>query len=144
MGTRFQVSSGTLWNAFWNAFGTRSERVRNANGTQMERVPDAFRTQMERERSVRLFLSSTVVRILSYSAPGHHCLPFSPLKRSSYVHLVLSQQLPQQRMPTIVSLYDLSQTVNFPCMRTRGKPTSEYHFSQAICSFSKSVPKTKL
>ena len=36
------------------------ERVRNANGTRSERVPDAFRTQMERERSVRLFLSSTV------------------------------------------------------------------------------------
>ena len=49
MRTRFQVSSGTLWNAFWNAFGTRLERVRHANGTQMER-----------ERSVRLFLSSTV------------------------------------------------------------------------------------
>ena len=63
MGTRFQVSSGTLWNAFWNAFGTRSERKWNANGTRSERVPDAFRTQMERERSVRLFLSSTVNEI---------------------------------------------------------------------------------
>ena len=43
-----------------NAFGTQMERVRNANGTRSERVPDALRTQMERERSVRLFLSSTV------------------------------------------------------------------------------------
>ena len=41
-----------VWNAKerkWNAFGTRSERVL-----------DVFGTQMERERSVRLFLSSTV------------------------------------------------------------------------------------
>ena len=36
------------------------ERVRNANGTRSERVTDAFGMQMERERSVRLFLSSTV------------------------------------------------------------------------------------
>ena len=55
------------WNAFGtqmervrNAFGTRSERVRNAFGTRSGRVLDAFGTQMERERSVRLFLSSTV------------------------------------------------------------------------------------
>ena len=48
-GTRFQVFSGTRSERIWNAFGTRSERV-----------PDAFRTQMERERTVRLFLSSTV------------------------------------------------------------------------------------
>ena len=59
-GTRLQVLSGTLWNAYWNAFGTRSERVWNAFGTRSERVRDAFGTQMERERSVRLFLSSTV------------------------------------------------------------------------------------
>ena len=31
-GTRFQVSSGTLGNAFWNKNGTRSRRVQNANG----------------------------------------------------------------------------------------------------------------
>ena len=31
-----------------------------ANGTRSERVMDAFGTQMERERSVTLFLSSTV------------------------------------------------------------------------------------
>ena len=46
-----------------NAFGTRLERVRNAFGTRLERVPDAFRTQMERERTVRLFLSSTVLAL---------------------------------------------------------------------------------
>ena len=43
-----------------NANGTRSERVWNAFGTRSERVRNAFGTQMERERSVRLFLSSTV------------------------------------------------------------------------------------
>ena len=36
------------------------ERVWNAFGTRSERVLDAFGTQMDRERSVRLFLSSTV------------------------------------------------------------------------------------
>ena len=46
-----------------NAFGTgtRSERIWNAFGTRSERVRNAFRTQMERERTVRLFLSSTVL-----------------------------------------------------------------------------------
>ena len=85
--TRYFTKEGNafpsfVWNAFWNAFGTRLkrvrnafkarsernwnafgtqlERVRNAIGTRSERVMDAFRTQMERERSVRLFLSSTV------------------------------------------------------------------------------------
>ena len=41
-------------------FKFSQERVRNALGTRLERVPDAFRAQMERERTVRLFLSSTV------------------------------------------------------------------------------------
>ena len=70
--TRYFTKDGNafpsfVWNALErilervrNAFGTRSERKWNANGTRSERVPDAFRTQMERERSVRLFLSSTV------------------------------------------------------------------------------------
>ena len=72
MRTRYFTKDGNafpsfVWNALErilervrNAFGTQMERVRNANGTRSERVPDAFRTQMERERSVRLFLSSTV------------------------------------------------------------------------------------
>ena len=64
---RVRNANGTLRNANgtrserkWNAFGTRLERVWNAFGTRSERVLDAFGTQMERERSVRLFLSSTV------------------------------------------------------------------------------------
>ena len=36
------------------------ERLGTHFGTSLERVMDAFGTQMERERSVRLFLSSTV------------------------------------------------------------------------------------
>ena len=71
-GTRFFIKEGNaftsfVWNALErilervrNAFGTRLERVWNAFGTRSERVPNAFGTQMERERSVRLFLSSTV------------------------------------------------------------------------------------
>ena len=60
---RFGTHFGTRSERVRNAFGTRSERKWNANGTRSERVPDAFRTQMERERSVRLFLSSTVPNI---------------------------------------------------------------------------------
>ena len=47
MGTRFQVSSETLWNAFWNAFGTRSERKWNAFGTRAGRVPNANGTRTQ-------------------------------------------------------------------------------------------------
>ena len=57
---RWECVSKFRLERFGTHFGTRSERVRNAFGTRSERVPDAFRTQMERERSVRLFLSSTV------------------------------------------------------------------------------------
>ena len=57
---RVRNANGTRSESKWNAFGTQMERVRNAFGTRSERVLDAFGTQMERERSVRLFLSSTV------------------------------------------------------------------------------------
>ena len=60
---RVRNANGTRLERKWNAFGTRLERVRNAFGTRSGRVLDAFGTQMERERSVRLFLSSTVASI---------------------------------------------------------------------------------
>ena len=62
----FSVGIFRCKNAVFHQRGERvfkfpQERVRNAFGTRLERVRNAFRTQMERERTVRLFLSSTVV-----------------------------------------------------------------------------------
>ena len=59
--SRYFTKEGNAFLSFvWNAKERISERVRIANGTRLERVLDAFGAQMERERSVRLFLSSTV------------------------------------------------------------------------------------
>ena len=62
---RVRNAFGTRSERVWNAFGTHLERVWNAFGTRSGRVPNPFRTQMERERTVRLFLSSTVLYQMS-------------------------------------------------------------------------------
>jgi hypothetical protein len=58
--THFQVSSGTRSSRVPTAFRPRSDRVPTAFRPRSDRVPTAFGTHLERERSVRLFLSSTV------------------------------------------------------------------------------------
>ena len=49
------------------AFRPRSDRVPTAFRPRSDRVPTAFGTHLERERSVRLFLSSTVHQLLFIS-----------------------------------------------------------------------------
>ena len=92
--TRYLTTKENAFPRFhWNALErvrNANGRVRNANGTRSERVPDAFRTQMERERSVRLFLSSTVLAIrFLISRITHLCVrgsarPFKGLTISDF------------------------------------------------------------
>ena len=114
-----QLRNNLTENAFVNAFhlrsnlrstfigmhqGTRSSNARNKiehhrNGRQMERVMDALGTQMERERSSRLFPSSTVYCFLtgqsiSRASPQNvifNQLPWRQGNRSTLQHLLTGQ-----------------------------------------------------